>query len=179
MWESMSPPFFETLSIYVDRVFLVIFGKNIKCLIMRWSYLVGHILTTFILSPFVAFLLKIISNILESGEINSFSGTDINQVVGVGTMLGALSIFGFFIYFYIAAISSIIPIIIYIAVFFVLKLLKFDFIIAKGLLITINVVIVTITFYVTNKDTIINNLLIQSYCGVALISGIFFKLKRF
>lgn len=51
---------------------------------MRWSYLVGHILTTFILSPFVAFLLKIISNILESGEINSFSGTDINQAIGGG-----------------------------------------------------------------------------------------------
>lgn len=128
---------------------------------------------------FVAFLLKIISNILESGGTTTFADTDINQVVGVGTMLGALSIFGFFIYFYIAAISSIIPIIIYIAVFFVLKLLKVDFRIAKGLLITTTVVSVTITFYVTNKETIINNLLIQTYCGVALISGIFFKLKRF
>src|SRR5690606_32743998 len=123
------------------------------------SYLVGHILTTFILPPFVAFLLKIISNILESGGTTTFAGTDINQVVGVGTMLGALSIFGFFIYFYIAAIYSIIPIIIYIAIFFVLKLLKIDFRIAKGLLITTTVVSVTITFYVTNKETIINNLL--------------------
>lgn len=146
---------------------------------MRWSYLVGHILTTFILSPFVAFLLKIISNILESGEINSFSDTDINQVVGVGTMLGALSIFGFFIYFYIAAISSIIPIIIYIAVFFVLKLLKVDFRIAKGFLITTIVASIIMTFYLVNEETIIDNFLIQSYCGVAIVSGIFFKLKRF
>jgi len=129
---------------------------------------------------FVAFLLKIISNILESGGTTTFADTDINQVVGVGTMLGALSIFGFFIYFYIAAISSIIPIIIYIAVFFVLKLLKVDFRIAKGFLITTIVASVTITFYlVTEEETIINNLLIQSYCGVAIVSGIFFKLKRF
>ena len=146
---------------------------------MRWSYLVGHILTTFILPPFVAFLLKIISNILESGGTTTFAGTDINQVVGVGTMLGALSIFGFFIYFYIAAIYSIIPIIIYIAIFFVLKLLKIDFRIAKGLLITTTVASIIITFYVANKETITNNLLIQTYCGVAFVSGIFFKLKRF
>lgn len=146
---------------------------------MRWSYLVGHILTTFILSPFVAFLLKIISNILESGGTTTFADTDINQVVGVGTMLGALSIFGFFIYFYIAAISSIIPIIIYIAVFFVLKLLKVDFRIAKGLLITTIVASIIMTFYLVNEETIIDNFLIQSYCGVAIVSGIFFKLKRF
>ena len=128
---------------------------------------------------FVAFLLKIISNILESGGTTTFADTDINQVVGVGTMLGALSIFGFFIYFYIAAISSIIPIIIYIAVFFVLKLLKVDFRIAKGFLITTIVASIIMTFYLVNEETIIDNFLIQSYCGVAIVSGIFFKLKRF
>ncbi len=146
---------------------------------MRWSYLVGHILTTFILSPFVAFLLKIISNILESGEINSFSGTDINQAMGGGIILGAFSIIWFFVYFYIAAFYSIIPIIIYIAVFFVLKLLKVDFRIAKGLLITTIVASIIMTFYLVNEETIIDNFLIQSYCGVAIVSGIFFKLKRF
>src|SRR5690606_41908524 len=88
---------------------------------MRWSYLLWHILTTFILSPFVAFLLKIISNILESGEINSFSGTDINQAMGGGIILVAFSIIWFFVYFYIAAFYSIISIFIYIAVFFILK----------------------------------------------------------
>ena len=159
---------------------MAIFGKNIKRLIMRWSYLVGHILITFILSPFLAFLLKIISNILESGGTITFADTDINQAVGVGTMLGALSIFGFFIYFYIAVIYSIIPIIIYIAIFFVLKLLRLDFRIAKGLLITTIVASIIITFYViTEEETIINNLLIQTYCGVAFVSGIFFKLKKF
>lgn len=144
---------------------------------MKWSYLVGHILTTFILSPLVAFLLKIISNILESGGTTSFANTDINQVVGVGTMLGALSIFGFFIYFYIATIYSIIPIIIYCVIFYVLKQFKINFRIAKGLLITTIVASVIITFN-NVSETIFDNLLMQTYCGVAIISGLLFKLKK-
>jgi len=141
--------------------------------VMRWSYLVGHILTTLILSPFLAWILKFSWNTTKEGVgVNS-------ENLSMFIIVTLYMLFWMFLYFIISLFYCIIPILVYFAVFLILKWLKLDFRIAKGILITTMVLSIIIAFYLINDSTVIDDYMVQVYCGLAIVSGLFFKLKKF
>lgn len=116
---------------------------------MRWSYLVGHILTTLILSPFLAWILKFSWNTIKEGiGVN-------NENLSMFIIVTLYMLFWMFLYFIISLFYCTIPILVYVAVFLILKWIKLDFRIAKGILITTMVLSIIIAFHLINDSTLL------------------------
>src|SRR5690606_21971564 len=140
---------------------------------MRWDYLFRHASTTFMLSPFLAWFLQHFYDVAETSieALNVESGEAI--IVIFFTVL-----FWLLIYFFLCFYYSIIPVIIYILVFCILGRFNINPYIVKGLLITTMLLCIMITFYVVLDTIVTEDFLLQTYCGVAIASGLFYKIRN-
>jgi hypothetical protein len=156
-------PFFENpLHTKVKGIFCFIF-ENLNGLVMakvyKWIYLVSYIYIIS-LSPLIAGILKLLWNIMQ-GPFKSFAGLSLSDL---WTTVWIYS-FVFFLLF----ITTIIAFSFYIVV-------KWEVppVLAKIILILISLVSIIVTFYFVEGGL---NYVGQVYCGVAVVSGLFLKLK--
>lgn len=142
---------------------------------MKWSYLIWNLTVTLFWSPILFWVLKLLWNF--TGSTLSFEGGR-SEIIGTLFVVFFVKLF-FFIGFYSAIIFySITPVLVYILVFCVLKKLELSIILSKGLLIITLLSCILITFYSVNGSTIFDDFLTLVFCGVGILSGIFFKLKN-
>ncbi|TDS53970.1 hypothetical protein [Myroides indicus] len=136
----------------------------------KWIYLVSYI-CIISLSPLIAGILKLLWNIM--GSFKSFAGVSLSDLWAI-VWIYSFMFFLLFITTIIAFLFSIPGLLVYIFSFYTVVKWEVPLVLAKIILILISLVSIIVTFYFVEGRL---NYIGQVYCGVAIVSGLFLKLK--